>query len=619
MDNIDFEKLLEESEFLTRISFETKKKYRSLTSKEIEILEKNGNFSTDWKNVKVSENFNPDYIRNSYFLGDIFLGCFGDYIDDFNHPTGIYNSTLKDCEIEDNVLIKNVSFISNYIIRKFSILVNLGKVISHPNPNFGNGYPLVLAIETGGREVKTFAEIDTKLATLIATKRELIQKYEDFINKYLSKIKRNKGIIDENAILWNTSTIEDSYIGISSKVESACAILNSTILSNQDEKTEISYGAFVKNSIVQWGCKITTGGICVNSVLCEHSYCERHGKVTESLIAPNSGVAEGEVTSSLVGPFVGFHHQALLIAAFWPEGKGNVGYGANVGSNHTSKAPDQEIWCGEGIFFGLGVNIKYPSDFSKAVYSIIATGVTTLPQKVIFPFSLINTPTMSLPGVSPAFNEIIPGWVLSDNIYTIKRNEGKYKQRNKAKRSQFEFEVFRPEIIDLMLEARERLMKINEIKDFYLEKDIPGIGKNYLLEEKRKKGIEIYSFYIKYYAAKGLLRKVKEILQKGEKEKLKNLLITSSDDARWEHERRILEKEFFGKTIKEILASLIEMEEKIANDTQISKEKDDIRGSKIIPDYNLIHVCAKNDSFVKETWEKFAQIKREIEEVLQNL
>ena len=45
----------------------------------------------------------------------------------------------------------------------------------------------------------------------------------------------------------------------------------------------------------------------------------------------------GECLHCLVGPFVGFHHQSLLIATIWPLGRGNVGYGANVGSNHTSR------------------------------------------------------------------------------------------------------------------------------------------------------------------------------------------------------------------------------------------------------------------------------------------
>lgn len=60
-------------------------------------------------------------------------------------------------------------------------------------------------------------------------------------------------------------------------------------------------------------------------------------QVTHSILGPDSGVGSGECHHSLVGPFVGFHHQALLIAAIWPLGRGNVGYGANVGSNHTSR------------------------------------------------------------------------------------------------------------------------------------------------------------------------------------------------------------------------------------------------------------------------------------------
>ena len=100
------------------------------------------------------------------------------------------------------------------------------------------------------------------------------------------------------------------------------------------------------------------------SAFAEHSSAEKHAKVTNSIVGPNTQIAQGEVTASLVGPFVGLHHQSMLIGVLWPEGKGNVASGANVGSNHTSRAPDQELWCGEGMFLGLGVNVKYPADFS---------------------------------------------------------------------------------------------------------------------------------------------------------------------------------------------------------------------------------------------------------------
>jgi hypothetical protein len=343
--------------------------------------------------------------------------------------------------------------------------------------------------------------------------------------------------------------------------------------------------------------------------LTEHSHVERHGKVTHSILGPNTGVAEGEVTSALLGPFVGFHHQALLIAALWPEGKGNVGYGANIGSNHTAKAPDQEIWPGEGTFFGLGVNIKFPADLTHSPYTIIASGVNMLPQKVRFPFSLINTPAASYPGISPATMEIVPGWVLSDNIYMVKRNEGKYQKRNKAKRSQFVFEVFRPEIVDMMLDARARL-HVKQAKELYTSKDVEGLGKNFLLEPSRKKGIETYTFYIRYYALLGLKRHLEK------KRGLSPKGTVPDFSSRWEHERRILEEEFPGKSEVDRLKELSRMQEKIAQDVQVSKEKDDNRGAEVIEDYAQAHKPAQEDSFVKETWSATRALQEEIRRLI---
>jgi len=352
------------------------------------------------------------------------------------------------------------------------------------------------------------------------------------------------------------------------------------------------------------------------SLLTEHSHVERHGKCTDSILGPNTGVAEGEVTASLCGPFVGFHHQALLIAAFWPEGKGNVGYGANVGSNHTSKAPDQELWPGEGTFFGLGVNIKFPSDFTRAPYTIIASGVATLPQKVTFPFSLINSPAKSYPGISPAYNEITPAWVLSDNIYTIRRNEKKYKDRNKARRTEFIFDVFRPDTVDLMLDALKRLTVLKEVKELYTDRDISGLGKNYMLEDSRTEAIKTYTFYIRYYALLGLKKRIKA----STKGALKGLLTTKTKDPCWEHERNILVGEF-GRDAKpvDLLDELSKAVEKIAVDTQTSKEKDDQRGARIIDDYPHAHAPAAEDKFVKQTWTETRALQADIAELVRKV
>ncbi|MCM8781712.1 MAG: DUF4954 family protein [Candidatus Omnitrophica bacterium] len=596
-----------------------KKATASLTKDQIQQLKANGNNADDWQKIKIAKGLDISRVRRNYFSGKVTIGKLSGDVevsDSVKLPSGIYNSIIVDSNIGDNVLIQDVKVLSNYIVLDEVVLFNCGIIAAKKENTFGNGSDLPIAIETGGREVKTYAEITVDIAAKVATSRAdkaFLKSYSDMVDRYIAKIKQNKGIVEKGAKIKNTQQLLDTYVGSYADIDNARSVVNSMILSNKEEETKISDGAYVKNSLIQWGCEVTSMAIVTNSVLIEHSHVERHGKVTDSIIGANTGIAEGEVTACLVGPFVGFHHQALLIAAFWPEGKGNVGYGANVGSNHTSKAPDQEIWPGEGTFFGLGTNIKFPSDFTKAPYSIIATAVNALPQKVTFPFSLINSPADRFDGISPAYNEIMPGWVLSDNIFTIRRNEGKYKKRNKAKRAKIEFEVFRPEIIDLMIEARGRLEDIKQTKQVYTDKDINGIGKNYILEESRKAGIEAYTFYIRYYALIGLKRRLEAT------KKAKNILTTRTKDPRWEHERLILNQELPNNSVADNLKLLISMQEKIAKDVQISKEKDDTRGARIIADYPQAHPPAAEDSFVKQTHQETAQIRREIEALLKKI
>ncbi len=598
---------------------------RPLTEEEIETLIQNGCYSADWSEISVVKNgFDVFRVHDTCFWGTCVLGKFSEESEaspGVNFPCGLYNSTIINCEIGDNVLIHNIGIMSNYVIEENAVICNVSELVANENTAFGNGKELEIAIETGGRETLVYADITIPVAETVATSRanrDLLKHYEEFVAEYVKRVTSPKGIIKRGACIKNTNKIYDLFLGEAGVIDNAGLVKNVTVLSNKDEKTSIIDGAYVVNSILQWGSEAASMAIVDSSVLTEHSHVERHGKVTQSIIGPNTGVAEGEVTACLVGPFVGFHHQALLIAAFWPEGKGNIGYGANVGSNHTGKAPDQEIWCGEGTFFGLGVNIKFPSDFSRAPYTIIATAVNSLPQKIEFPFSLINTSAALYPGISPAYNEIFPGWVLSDNIFTIRRSEGKFKKRNKARRTQFDFEVFRPDIIDMMLDARERLSNVEQTKDIYTDKDIKGLGKNYMLERGRVGGIQAYTRYIKFYALSGLKNRVVKLLDEGAKDKIKDIYDTQTNDARWEHERSILLAEFDEKDFKAHLKLLAEMQEEIAKDVEESKAKDDKRGKRVIPDYAEAHKPAAEEDFVKETWEVTKQVQTEILDILNN-
>jgi len=583
-------------------------------------LESNGNICSDWSKVRVAAGFDPSRARNCVFDGEVILGKFDsttEVLPGVTLPTGLSNSRITNCVIADNALVADTRLVANYLVGRNAVVFANGVVAANPPCRFGTGQALPIALETGGREVRVYAEITVDVAARIATSRgdtSLLRDYKVLLDSYLSKIAGERGFIGDKAIARNCQKVQDAFIGPHALVDGATLVENTCLLSNEEEPTRVEGGAYVKDSVIQWGCHVDSMAIVQESVLCEHSGAGRHGKVVTSIIGPNTSVGQGEVTASLVGPFVGFHHHALLIAAFWPEGKGNVSYGANIGSNHTSRLPDQEIRPGEGNFFGLGANIKFPSDFSRAPYSVIATGPTALPQKVTFPFSLINIAAHRLDNISPAYNEITPGWVLARNMFMVKRNENKYIKRNKARRLKFDPEAFRPEIVDMMVSARQTLSRVTG-KTVYTDKDIHGLGKNYLLEANRNGAIDTYTFYIRYYALKGLFRELTSLASSGHKIP-PTFLQTRSSNRRWEHERRILLTELPDNDLRQNLRLLAEMEKKIAQDVLEAKRRDDIRGMRIIDDYADAHPPAEENSLVRQIMQLAESRRREIRRLL---
>jgi len=596
---------------------------RPLYRDEIAQLEQRGNFCNDWSRVTVVDGFDWRKLTNCSLHGDVLIGRFSSQVRLFEGlelPTGIYNATLANCVVANDVLIRDVKLLANYVVCNGAVLLNCGAIACAPKTTFGNGISLPIGIESGGRDVAVYAEIDLAVAACVAISRsqhQFLDRYTHAVADYTAQVTSDRGIIEPGAVVRSTTNVRNTFLGAQALLDGATSVADSTVLSNPDEPARIESGSCVIEAILQWGSRVSTMAIVERSVLLEHAHAESHGKVANSILGPNSGVSQGEATSCLIGPFVSFHHQALLIATIWPEGKGNVGHGANIGSNHTSKAPDQEFWPGEGAFLGLGVNVKFPADFRRAAYTVLASGITTLPQKIEFPFSLLNAPSAHYPGISPAYNELIPAWVLTDNLYAVKRNEGKYRGRNHARRQQFDFEVFRPDIADLMRDACKQLAAVGQIQEVYSDRDIQGLGKNFVLESNRLRALTAYKFFIRYYALLTLKSKLQTVRATGGEERLCELLATPSAELRWEHARRILSEELDVSDIAAGLRQLSEMLEQIAHDVERSKAKDDERGSRIIEDYSDAHVAAAQDSFVRQTWEETRGLQREIAEALE--
>ncbi len=609
---------------------------RQLTAQEIGQLESLGNFAAEWPRIRVVHDFDCARVRQSSFHGDVILGRFTEEVtaeEGMLWPTGIYRSTVANCVIGHNALIRDVKLLYNYVVGPDAKLYNCATIACSAATTFGNGQALSLGLEGGGREVPIFAEIDVQTAAALAcgpSRHSLWQSHARAIVEYLGLVASTRGIIEAGAFLRDTPSIRNTYVGKYARIDGATFVSECTLLSSKHDPTQVLSGACVSHSLFQKGSRVTTLAIVERSVLTEHAEVEQHGKVTGSLLGPGTRIVEGEVAGSLLGPKIGLHHQALLRAVLWPEGKGHVSHGANVGSNHIATSPEEEFKLGEGTFLGLGVNIKFPADFSRSPYSIIAGGVSTQPQKVMFPFSLVDAPSARWEGIPFAHNEIFPAWVLTEDLYSLKRMESKFRPRGQARPPRLEFDMFRPDLIDLMLDACRRLQAVPSPREVYTELDVKGLGKNVLLEANRRRAIDAYQFFIKYYALLGLKARLHET-SRGMTGRVHGslgawrsyartfLLETSSDEPRWEHQRKLLKEEMHCRDLTEALGQLPGMLETVAQAVELAKAKNDERGSRIIDDYANTHVGVGQDVLVQETWNETRRMQEEVSSLLGRL
>lgn len=441
-----------------------------LNGVQIQKLKAQGCSSSKWDLVKFTPESDLSLVVNCSFQGSIYVHL----------PAGILASTsFENCEIEGPLTVRSTKYISAMTLLPGSTVEYCGSIQWDSSPGVMDAF-MNAGVETGERKVPILPHFDHSDVAFLgsASGRKFIEECISLRNSIREKL---KGVIGGHAVVSNSSCIYNSLLLEKVLVKNASAVRGS-ILFNGASAVD---GALVRNSVLQWNSSVDSFAIVENSIAGECAVVERHGKLTDSFLGADSVLGEGEVTASVVGPLTGIHHQSLLIAAMWPGGRGNIGYGANVGSNHTSRLPDQEIKPGTGQFFGLSTSVKFPADFSRSPFTIIATGLTTLPQRVSFPFSLITLPHKRPQGVPEGWNRLIPGWMLKDNLYSVLRNSWKYRKRLKSVHTSVDTSVFSHEVLLMVEDARERLEQ-NSCDA------IPGTGKNFITEDDRVKGIEVY-------------------------------------------------------------------------------------------------------------------------------
>src|SRR5262249_17292163 len=153
-----------------------------------------GNTAADWSRVRVADGFNPRRVRNCEFRGDVILGEFKQRVrlaERTEVVAGVSNSTLVDCVIGHNALVRDVRLLANYVVATGAGAVDGGRVTCAAGTTFGNGKRVPVALEGGGREVEVFAEIDVATAAAVArpgARRAELEGYRRAVAEYRNSV-----------------------------------------------------------------------------------------------------------------------------------------------------------------------------------------------------------------------------------------------------------------------------------------------------------------------------------------------------------------------------------------------------------------------------------------------
>lgn len=438
--------------------------YRSLTSREIEVLIRNGNTSDNWANFQVVDPFSPELVQGCKFFGLIRIGKLEPWYLEFHNlrrPVGLYNSAIISCDFGDNVVVDNVNYLSHYIIGNDVMIVNVNELTTTETAKFGNGVVkegelesqrihLELCNENGGRSVIPFNGMlagDAWLWTRFRDDTVLQKKFREFTDKKFDKSRGHYGMIGDRTVIKNCRIVKDCMIGSDAYLKGANKLKNLTLNSSADAPSQVGEGCELVNGIIGLGCRIFYGAKAVRFVMGSHSQLKYGARLINSYLGDNATISCCEVLNSLIFPGHEQHHNNSFLCASLLMGQSNIAAGATIGSNHNSRSADGELVAGRGFWPGLCVSLKHNSRFAS--YTLLAKGDFPGELDIPIPFCLVSNDSSQ--------NEltVMPGYWFQYNMYALVRNNWKYAFRDKrtVRVQLIEWDFLAPDTINEMVHA----------------------------------------------------------------------------------------------------------------------------------------------------------------------
>ena len=473
--------------------------WRHLHADEIERLVKNNNTAESWDKVLVTDVFEPKLVKNNRFYGLVRIGNLSDGValyHDLHLRTGITDSTISNCDFGDDVAVHSVHFLSHYIIGDRCILFNVQEMCTTNHSKFGNGIVkegenedvricIDVMNETGTRKIYPFDGMiaaDAYLQAGFIEDPQLQERLSAFTQERYDRRRGYYGTVGHDTVIKNSSIIKDAKIGDDCYIKGASKLKNVTINSSEEQSSQIGEGVVLVNGIVGYGCHIFYNVIGVRFVMGNNSNLKYGARLIHSFLGDNSTISCCEVLNNLIFPAHEQHHNNSFLVAAVLMGQTNIAAGATIGSNHNSRANDNEIRAGRGFWPGLCSSLKHSCRFAS--YTLLSKADYPAEMHIPLPFSLVNN------NLSHNELEVMPAFWWMYNMYALARNSWKYRKRDNGKNrlQHIEFDTYAPDSMEEVILGR-KLLEVWTAKAWYRREGVDFSAMDN--KELRAKGREL--------------------------------------------------------------------------------------------------------------------------------
>lgn len=499
--------------------------YRPLTNEEITALISQGCLAEKWTDITVKEGFSTKNIKNTLFEGKIKMGIFSGIIElepAVSKKCGIYNSSVSNCDIGDQVYISDVKNLSNYSVEENVAISNVGSLIVRGTSTFGNGTEIEVLNEGGGRELPIFDRLSSQtgyLTVLYRHDKEFTSRMLGLIRDYCESKRSDRGLIQTGTRIRDSLVIRDISIGSYTTISGASLLEEGTIQSCIEAPVLIGEGVIAKKFIVLSGSRVDGGAILDKTFVGQGVKIGKQCSAENSVFFANCEAFHGEACSMFAGPYTVTHHKSTLmiasLASFF-----NAGSGTNQ-SNHMYKlGPIHQGIFERGSKTGSFAYLLLPCHIGA--FTVVMGKHYTNFDTSDLPFSYISEEN--------GRSELTPAM----NLFTVgtRRDTEKWPTRDRRKDPEkldlIHFDLFSPFIVGRIINSINILNELGERADKNQDYvSYKGINIHRLLLKTTRK---YYEMALKLYIGIELVNRIRDLNGNSSLSDLRRMLSDQGSD-----------------------------------------------------------------------------------------